>query len=195
MFTGIITHTGTVVDKKRNTLAIYAGRDILRALKKGGSVAVDGACLTVTRKAASSFSADVMPETFKGTNFGILKSGDLVNLELPATPQTFLSGHIVQGHVDAVGTVKAIKKIGTQFTLSISIQKPISRYVVSKGSIAVNGVSLTIVDSRLGSFSVGIIPYTWHATMFHTLKPKARVNIEVDILAKYVEKLLVHSKV
>ncbi|HXK38713.1 MAG TPA: riboflavin synthase [Candidatus Paceibacterota bacterium] len=195
MFTGIITHTGTVVDKKRNTLAIYAGRDILRALKKGGSIAVDGVCLTVTAKNASSFSADVMSETFKRTDFSSLTAKSIVNLELPATPRTFLSGHIVEGHIDGVGTVKAIKKDGTQFTLSISVPRELSRYISPKGSVTVNGVSLTVISARPGSFSVGIIPHTWESTAFHTLKPSGPVNIEVDILAKYVERFFRIKKI
>jgi len=190
MFTGIITHTGTVAEISRATLRVRASRDIVRTLKKGGSIAVDGVCLTVTAKTGDSFSADVMIETFERTNFGNLKSGNLVNLELPATPQTFLSGHIVQGHIDAVGVVKEIRKKGSQFTLFISVPKQVFRYIVSKGSITVNGVSLTAVNVRLGIFSVGIIPHTWESTMFHTLRPKAGVNIEVDVLAKYVEKSL-----
>lgn len=194
MFTGIITHTGTVAQKARTTLAVRAGRDIVRALKKGGSIAVDGVCLTVTAKTADSFSADVMPETFKRTNFGTLGNGDLVNLELPATPQTFLSGHIVEGHIDAMGIVKEIKKDGNQFTLSISVPRKLSRYISSKGSVAVNGVSLTVIMSRPGIFSVGIIPHTWKSTMFHSLKVQARVNIEVDILAKYTDNLLSNSR-
>ena len=188
MFTGIITHTGTVADKTRTTLAVHAERDILRTLKKGGSIAVDGMCLTVTKKTADSFSADVMPETFKRTHFGTLKNGDVINLELPATPQTFLSGHIVQGHVDAVGTVKEIKKDGNQHTLAISIPRQFYRYIVSKGSVTVNGVSLTVIEAKPGSFSVGVIPHTWESTMFRTLKPKTPVNIEVDVLAKYIER-------
>ncbi|MCR4281218.1 MAG: riboflavin synthase [Candidatus Kaiserbacteria bacterium] len=194
MFTGIITHTGTVAQKARTTLRVRAGRDVVRALKKGGSIAVDGVCLTVTGKTGDSFSADVMPETFTRMNVSSLTAKSIVNLELPASPQTFLSGHIVQGHVDAVGIVKGIKKEGNQFTLSISVPKRISRYIVSKGSITVNGVSLTVIDAKQGSFSVGVIPHTWKSTMFKTLKPKSVVNIEVDILAKYVENLLVKNK-
>lgn len=194
MFTGIITHTGTVAKKTQTAISIHAGRDILRVLKKGGSIAINGACLTVTAKRANSFSVDVMPETFTRTNFSSLTAKSVVNLELPATPQTLLSGHIVEGHVDGVGTVNDIKKVKNQFTLSISVPKKISRYIVSKGSVAVNGVSLTVMDSRPGIFSVGIIPNTWESTTFHTLKTKSRVNIEIDVLAKYVEKLLVNNK-
>ena len=190
MFTGIITHTGTVADKTRNTLAIRAGRDVLRVLKKGGSIAVDGTCLTVTAKNANSFSTDVMAETLKRTNLSSLTAKCVVNLELPATPKTFLSGHIVQGHVDAVGIVKEIKKDGNQFTLSISVPKRISRYIVPKGSITINGVSLTVIETRATGFTVGIIPHTWKSTMFHTLALKSPVNIEVDVLAKYVERLI-----
>jgi riboflavin synthase len=188
MFTGIITHTGVVVNKTRTTLAVSAGRDIVCTLRRGGSVAVNGACLTVTKKTTGTFSADVMPETFKRTAFSALTKGAPVNLELPATPLTFLSGHIVGGHVDAVGIVREIRKVGNQFTLSVSVPKQISRYIVPKGSITVNGVSLTVIDAQSNVFTVGIIPHTWKSTMFHTLKPKAQVNIEVDVLAKYVER-------
>ncbi|MDO8482096.1 MAG: riboflavin synthase [bacterium] len=190
MFTGIITHTGAVAQKTPTTLRVCASRGIVRALRCGGSIAVNGACITVTAKKGNSFSANVMPETVKKTNFGSLQNGDLVNLELPATPQTFLSGHIVQGHVDTAGTVDTIKKSQNQVTLSISVPRKFSRYISSKGSITVNGVSLTVINARLGVFSVGIIPHTWKSTMFHTLLPKAEVNIEVDVLAKYVSKLV-----
>jgi riboflavin synthase len=193
MFTGIITHRGTIVKVSQNALAVRASSGIVRKLKKGGSIAVDGTCLTITRKTASSFSTDVTPETFKRTNIGTLKSWDTVNLELPATPETFLSGHIVQGHVDAVGTVKGVKKGGTLVALSISVPRKISRYIVTKGSIAVSGVSLTVIDARPGTFSVGIIPHTWESTMFRTLRPNSLVNIEVDVLAKYVENLLIKN--
>jgi riboflavin synthase len=194
MFTGIITHTGTVAKISRSDIVVRAPRDILRSLKSGGSIAVDGACLTVTKKPANSFFADVMPETLERTNSGSLTAKSIVNLELPATPKTFLSGHIVQGHVDAIGIIKEIKKEKNQYTLFISIPRRFSRYIISKGSIAVNGVSLTVIDVKKNSFSVGIIPHTWKSTMFHTLKPKAKVNIEVDILAKYMEKLLSNSR-
>ena len=187
MFTGIITHTGTVANKTRTTLAIHAGRDIARALKRGDSVAVNGACLTVAKKSGDTFVADVMPETFKRTNFSILTAKRIVNLELPTTPQTFLSGHIVQGHVEAVGTVKEIRKEKNQHTLLISVPKQISRYIAPKGSVTVNGVSLTVINYRSGSFSVCVIPHTWESTMFHTLKPKDLVNLEADVLAKYIE--------
>ena len=188
MFTGIITNTGTIAKISRTMLTVHSGRGIVQKLKKGDSIAVDGMCLTVTAKNGDFFSADVMAETLKRTNFGTFKNGDSVNLEMPATPKSFLSGHIVQGHIDAVGTVKEIKKEGNQFTLSISILRRLSRYVVSKGSITVNGVSLTVIEAGQNSFSVGIIPHTWESTVFHTLQPKSLVNIEVDVLAKYVER-------
>jgi len=194
MFSGIITHTGTVIDKTRNTIAVRAGRDIMGKTKKGESISINGACFTVTRKTGNSFFADVMSETFERTNFGALKNGNLVNLELPATPKSFLSGHIVQGHVDGIGAVKKVKKDENQVTLSISIPRQLSRYIVAKGSIAVNGVSLTVIDAKPGSFSVGIIPHTWKSTMFRTLKPKAEVNIETDVLAKYIEKFISNKR-
>ncbi len=188
MFTGIITETGTVADVSRSDISIRASGLFLRKLKSGTSVSVDGACLTVTAKNKSSFTADIMPETKRRTTLGNLRRGDTVNLELPATPNSFLSGHIVQGHVDGTGVVTKMRKEGASYILSFSCPRPLARSVVEKGSIALNGVSLTVIDAGASGFTVGIIPHTWQVTALHKLKRGGRVNIETDVLAKYAEK-------
>ncbi|KKW19417.1 MAG: Riboflavin synthase, alpha subunit [Parcubacteria group bacterium GW2011_GWA2_51_10] len=190
MFSGIITHTGEVTDASRSSISIRARRDVLEKLARGASIAVDGACLTVVKKDAKSFVADIMEETMRRTTLSKLRRGAKVNLELPMTAATFLSGHIVQGHVDGVAKVKEIRKKDASFIISLEAPAEISRYLVNKGSVAINGVSLTIIEVRGQTFSVGIIPHTWKATTFGTLKAGDLVNIETDILAKYVAKLI-----
>ena len=190
MFTGIINHLGKIVEKKGGKLSIASDKYLLKSLQEGTSIAVNGICLTVTKHSSRDFSIDFIPETEKKTNIGSLSKNDLVNLELPATPGTFLAGHIVQGHVDDVGKVKEIIKKGNSRIFTFEINKKLSKYVVPKGSIAVNGISLTVIDVDKNNFSVGIIPYTLKNTMFHSIKTGDLVNIEVDVLAKYIEKLI-----
>lgn len=188
MFTGIITHLGEFAGKKNHTrLTFKSDKSICSKLTQGSSISVNGVCLTVfdtTMK--NSFSVDVMSETFKKTTLGDLRQKDIVNLELPATPQNFLSGHIVQGHVDGVGTVIEIKPEGNSKILKISVPSDISKYMVAKGSIALNGISLTIIKAGKTSFTVGIIPFTWKNTMLRHLKIGDKINIETDIIAKYL---------
>jgi riboflavin synthase len=134
-----------------------------------------------------------MPETGKKTNIGDLKKGDLVNLELPVTVETLFAGHIVQGHVDDVAIIDSITDEGNSHILTFRINPSISKYMVDKGSVTVNGISLTIINAGKDAFSVGIIPHTWKETMLHTAKPGDRVNVEVDIISKYVERLSLRS--
>lgn len=169
---------------------ISADRDLLSNVSLGMSVAVDGICLTVVAFDGLAFTIDFMPETAAKTNIQGLKKGSVVNLELPATSQTFLAGHIVQGHVDAVGSIKSIVEEGNSRIFTISIPAAIEKYIVEKGSITINGISLTVIDVTKGSLKVGIIPHTWDQTMLHTARKGDTVNIEVDVFAKYVEKLL-----
>ncbi len=190
MFTGIITHTGVVSAIDRSKIAIQAGRAILHAVELGASMSVDGVCLTVVSKNKDIFTAHMMPETMKRTILSTLHMGMKVNLELPATPSSFLSGHLVEGHVDGVGTVEKISVRGHDRVLSIALLPSLSRYVVKKGAVAVNGISLTVIESRRAQFTVGIIPHTWKNTMLYTLSIGDRVNIEVDVLAKYIEKFV-----
>lgn len=192
MFTGIITNLGKISKKDTNKLSIKTNKGLTGKLSKGLSIAVNGICLTITGKSKSTFSIDFIPETEAKTNIKYLKVGSLVNLELPATYESFLSGHIVQGHIDGVGRLENIKKHDNSHILkfSISKSKDISKYIVNKGSITVNGISLTVMEVSKDFFTVGIVPFTWTETMLHTIQLGNRVNIEVDILAKYLEKLL-----
>jgi riboflavin synthase len=190
MFTGIITNLGKVTSKSKNKLIIKTDRVFIGKLSKGTSIAIDGICLTIVDLRENSFSIDFMPETEEKTNIKYLKTSDLVNLELPATAKSFLSGHIVQGHIDGVAKLETITKESNSYILKFSIPKNLSKYIVEKGSMAVNGISLTVIDIGNKFFTVGIIPHTWDKTMLHTIKLNDYVNIEVDILAKYLEKLI-----
>lgn len=190
MFTGIIEHIGTVTHQDGARYTVRAPKAIIAKLKHGTSIAVNGICLTVVDKKKDSFAIEVMPETRMKTVLKQLRPGSEVNLELPATPTTFLSGHVVQGHIDGQGTVKKITPEGNSRMLTVGIPQPFSRYIVPKGSITLNGVSLTVISARKSECTVGIIPFTWRHSMFKHLKSGDAVNIEVDVLAKYAERLL-----
>lgn len=191
MFTGIISHLGKVKGYKNNTFKIEAKKSFCRQIKKGSSVAVNGICLTVKAKTGNNlFEVEVIPETLRRTNFSDLKSGDFVNLELPLIASDRFAGHIVQGHVDGMAVVNNIKREGNSHIFTFKVPKLLAGYIVEKGSIAINGVSLTVIGVGNTYFTVGIIPYTWQHTMFGKVKIGDRVNIEVDILAKYLEKLV-----
>lgn len=191
MFTGIITNLGKFTRKDGSVLTFRADRVFCKKIYKGTSVAVNGVCLTVFEKPTnSSFSIEIMPETLNKTMLGYLKINDPVNLELPATPATLLSGHIVQGHVDGTAKLISITKNSNSHIFKFSAASSLLRYISTKGSIAVNGISLTVIKTAKNYFTVGIIPYTWDNTMLSTIKAGDRVNIEVDILAKYVSRLL-----
>lgn len=154
------------------------------------SIAVNGVCLTVFKKTNDSFSIEIIPETLDKTTLGNIKFGDMINLELPLTPQDFLSGHIIQGHVDTVGLVEKIKAKGNSKILTVKVNTNYSQFIVEKGSIAINGVSFTVISCRQTQFTIGIIPYTLINTNFKNLKAGDLVNIEVDIIAKYLKRLL-----
>lgn len=190
MFTGIITHLGKLTKKEAAVFTFSTDQDFCRKIKKGMSIAINGVCLTVLNQPTKThFSIEIMPETQNKTTLMFLKIGNLVNLELPVTPQTFLSGHIVQGHIDGISKLLGVKLFGNSRILKFSIPSTLTKYIVEKGSITINGISLTVIDTTKNYFTVGIIPYTWDNTMLHTIKPGNLVNIEVDILAKYLEKL------
>lgn len=194
MFTGIITHLGKIASKKSGILTIESSNDLIVKLSHGMSIAVDGICLTVINieEYHQQFKINYMPETENITNIRYLKESDLVNLELPVNANTLLSGHIVQGHVDTVSQIRNIKNEGNSYVFTINIDSQISKYIVNKGSIAVNGISLTVIQAEKDFFTVAIIPHTWAETMLHQAKKGDYVNIEVDIIAKYLEKLLKH---
>jgi len=190
MFTGIVTHLGTLVARKEAVFTFSADLTFCKKIKAGTSISVNGACLTVLKRPINNtFSVGIMPETFEKTMFRELKKNDLVNLELPLSLQSFLSGHMVLGHIDCVGKIKSIKNNKESKIFIIEFPAVFNRYIVEKGSIAVNGVSLTVINIGKDYFTVGIILYTWQNTTFHKLKTNSLVNIEVDILAKHLEKL------
>jgi len=189
MFTGIINNLGKIAEISETKLTVATDADFVDELDAGASVAIDGICLTVVDRDKNSFAVDVMPETVNRTNLKYLKKNDPVNLEMPAMPESFLAGHIVLGHVDAIARLESMADDGNSRTLNFSIPETLSKYIVEKGSIAINGVSLTVIEAGDDHFTVGIIPHTWAATMFHTFKTGDFANIEVDVLAKYVERL------
>ncbi len=190
MFTGIVTHIGKISKKTNQALKIKADQNFLAKAKKGLSVSVNGICFTVKDNNKDYFKIDFMPETEKKTNIKYLKTNDLVNLEFPVTPSSLISGHILQGHIDTVSKILDIKISGNSRILKLSISNAFAKYIVEKGSIAINGISLTVIKAGKNYFTVGIIPYTWENTMLKFIKIGDFLNIEVDILAKYIEKLL-----
>jgi riboflavin synthase len=189
MFTGIIEELGTV-ETSGARLTIQCSK-ILDDLAEGGSIAVNGVCLTAIGLQSRSFSADLAPETLRRSNLGDLRSGARVNLERPVTPATRLSGHIVQGHVDGTGELLALDPLGDDnWWLRIRVPAGLGHYLVFKGSIAIDGISLTIASLDRDELAVTIIPHTYRNTTLSGYHPGARLNLECDVLAKHVEKLL-----
>ena len=188
MFTGIVQEIGRIVSVSAGKLNI-AGGDIMRGMQEGGSIAVNGVCLTVTSFDNRSFSADVMPETLKRTNLGLLKPGDRVNLERPLAFNGEIGGHLVQGHIDATGEITRISREGEALLMSFRAKPDVMRYIVPKGFIAVDGTSLTVTDKDAGSFGVSIVGYTLQHTILADRKQGDLVNLEVDIIGKYVVEL------
>ena len=191
MFTGIVSATSKVALADGHQLGIDHV-PITRQLKLGDSVAVNGCCLTVVKKVAQAFFADVVPETLRRTNLGDLKVGSEVNLELPVSPTSLLDGHIVQGHVDGTGIVESVKTVASGKELTIELPTSLSKFVATKGSIAVDGVSLTVagVDTPRGTFKVALIPHTIEATIARGYRAGSKVNLEVDVIARYVARNL-----
>jgi riboflavin synthase len=183
MFTGIIEEVGTIEAGPKFQVACSL---VLSDLTRGASIAVNGVCLTAVEIRPDGFSADLAEETLRVTNLGDLKPGDKVNLERPVTPTTRLSGHIVQGHADATGILEARTEEG----ITVRIPKEFDRFLVYKGSITLDGISLTIAKVNAGLITVAIIPRTWESTNLGTRKPGDRINVECDVLAKHVDKLL-----
>ncbi|DAA96098.1 TPA: riboflavin synthase [Candidatus Gastranaerophilales bacterium HUM_9] len=189
MFTGIIEEIGEISSITKSTITIKS-KTVLEDAKLGDSIAVNGVCLTIVNLKKDEFTANVSEETFKITNFSELKSGDFVNLERALSLSSRLGGHIVTGHIDTVGEIVSIIDKNEFYDLSVKFDKNFENYVVKKGSITINGISLTIADINNNTVSVAIIPHTFNNTILKTLKSKDSVNIEFDILAKYVEKNL-----
>jgi len=204
MFTGLIQETGEIASTERVagqnrhsvTRITIKAATIPTELKTGDSVAVSGVCLTALDIGEHQFSADLAQETLKRTSLQHLKTGSIVNLELPAKAQDRMGGHVVQGHVDRVGSIVSLQKIKFRddWRLVIELPSELSRYVVSQGSITIEGISLTVASIEGRRVEIAIIPHTWQATNLRALHNGDPVNIEVDVLAKYAEKMA-HGKV
>ena len=185
MFTGIVEEIGKLISASPTRLAIAAPQ-VIDGMNPGDSIAVNGACLTVTDFDRASFSVDVMPETLQHTNLGLLKAGDSVNLERPTALGGKMSGHLVQGHVDNTGRIIALEWEGEALLLQFEAPTEVLRYIVPKGFIAVDGISLTITEKDSSSFRVSVVEYTRQNTTLGSRKKGDVVNLEVDIIAKYV---------
>lgn len=193
MFTGIIEETGKIVSvqkgQKSSRLSIE-GKLIFDDLKLGDSVAVNGVCLTVSSLSKTIFVADVMSETIARSSLGALKQGSLVNLERAMAANGRFGGHIVSGHIDGTGTVAGIKKDDNAVWITIDTSDKISRYIIDKGSIAIDGISLTVARESKNQFAVSIIPHTGKETTLLQKKPGDTVNLENDLIGKYVERFV-----
>ena len=195
MFTGIVEEVGQIVGIKavgENRRLTVKCSKVLSDLKLGDSISVSGVCLTVVAKAAESFSADLARETWNRTSFSRLKPGASLNLELPMRAMGRFDGHIVQGHVDGIGTLVSMTKIhgGNDFVLTVRAPSEMTRYIVAKGSIAVEGISLTVASIEGTEIVIAIIPHTAEMTNLKSLEAGDPVNLEVDVVAKYVEKMM-----
>jgi riboflavin synthase len=193
LFTGLVEGTGRVVFSMEEggmaRIGVFAGR-LAGGTKVGDSVSVNGACLTVNEREDETLVFCAMPETLRRTALGTLKEGDVVNLERAMTPQARFGGHIVQGHVDGVGEVREVRSEDGAELWKFEAPEAVLRYAVEKGSVCVDGISLTIVSVGETSFTVSILPQTKEATNLRNLVPGDRVNLEADVIAKYVERLL-----
>lgn len=192
MFTGLVEATGTVaaVEQLGEGARLSVTTPLAAELADGDSVAVNGVCLTARGATGGAFAADVMAETLRRSSLGPLAPGDAVNLELPLRADGRLGGHVVQGHVDGVGTVAATTDEGFARIVRVTAPEQLLRYVVEKGSIAIDGVSLTVAAVDDEALEVSLIPETLERTTLGSLTPGRSVNLEVDVLAKYVEKLI-----
>jgi len=188
VFTGITEEIGRVLSAEPNGLVISASK-VIKEIEIGGSIAVNGVCLTVTGFTADSFSVDTMPETIERTNLGQLGVGSKLNLERPLTLGKPLGGHLVQGHIDNTARLASVMRDGEATIMRFETRPEIMHYIVNKGFIAVDGVSLTVMDRDAGSFTVSLVGYTRENTTLGSKRVGDPVNLEVDIIAKYVERL------
>ncbi|MDC1068601.1 riboflavin synthase [Candidatus Kapabacteria bacterium] len=193
MFTGLVEEIGKI----KNIKAIGAARrfnitakKVLTDAKIDDSICVNGCCLTVVESDSNSFSADVIEESIRKTNLGTLKIGDVINLERSLLPTQRLGGHIMQGHVDTVGKVVSIKPESSGKLVTISFDGKYRKYIVPVGSIAINGISLTVAKVESNTFTVAIIPHTWENTSLKIIHPGDSINLEFDVLGKYVENMV-----
>ena len=189
MFTGIIEETGKIINITNDKLSVKAEK-VLENTKIGDSIAVNGVCLTVRALGNSYFEADLSPQTFEVTSLRYLKAGNYVNLERAMPADGRFGGHIVSGHIDGTGKISSIRKNGNFYDFSVELNKSESKYTVKKGSIAINGISLTIAEIENNTVKIAVIPHTFEHTTLKELHSGDYVNVETDIFAKYVEKFL-----
>jgi riboflavin synthase len=194
MFTGIVEEKGTItettVSPGRSGILVVSASKVLDGTGVGDSICVSGACQTVVQMAGRTFSVDVMPETARRTTLGEMRPGAPVNLERALRLADRVGGHLVNGHVDSTGLVRDRRTELNAEIFEIALEPALTRYIVPKGSVAVDGVSLTVVDSTEGRFSVSVIPHTLEQTTLAVARAGSRVNVEVDVIAKYVESLV-----
>ena len=197
MFTGIIEELGTIQNLQTRSGGAYlkiAAKIVTDGTSDGDSIAVNGVCLTAVDVSKNSFAANVSQETLNRSTLGGLKTNSAVNLERAVTPQTRLGGHIVQGHVDAAGKFLSAENSGDFWTVRIGFPPEIGQYLVYKGSVSVEGISLTIANLGEGFFEIAVIPKTWELTNLSSLKNGDAVNLEADVIAKYVERIMLYGK-
>lgn len=193
MFTGLVEEKGIVKGKiptGDGIQFIIEAKLVMRDLKIGSSVSVNGCCLTVVRIEGNTFAVDTIEETLNKTNLGVLKQGMKVNLERPLAADARLGGHFVLGHVDTIGRVEDVKELSNSHWLTISFPEKFKQYLIYVGSISIDGVSMTVAELKENSFSVGIIPHTWKETIFADKIIGDTVNLEFDVLGKYVERIM-----
>lgn len=189
MFTGIIEEIGCLMESRQGSLRIRA-KKVLEDVHLGDSIAVNGVCLTVTGFDAASFSVDVMAETLRRSNLGGLSTGSRVNLERAMAADGRFGGHIVSGHIDDTGTITRLEQEGNAVWVTVSCRKELLRYIAEKGSITIDGISLTVASLREHGFQVSIIPHTGSETTLLEKKTGDLVNLETDLIAKYIERLM-----
>ena len=193
MFTGLIEEKGKLINKIKTgegLRLVFSAQIVFDDLNIGSSISVNGVCLTVVELKKDSFAVDAIEETLKKTNLGRLNVNDFVNLERPLKADARLGGHFVLGHVDTTGKVEAVKELSNSHFMTISFPESFKNYLIYVGSVAIDGVSMTVAEVSNNSFSVGIIPHTWIETVFSNKNPGDSVNLEFDVLGKYVEKIM-----
>jgi riboflavin synthase len=193
MFTGLVEEKGILKAKiptGEGFQFVIQANIIMKDLQIGSSVAVNGCCLTVVKIAGNTFAVDTIEETLNKTNLGVLKQGMNVNLERPLAAEARLGGHFVLGHIDTTGKVEDVKELSNSHWLTISFPEKFKQYLIYVGSVAIDGVSMTVAELKDKSFSVGIIPHTWKETIFADKKIGDTVNLEFDVLGKYVERIM-----
>ncbi len=193
MFTGLVEETGKLFEKIKTGDGFqlsFTAKKVMDDLEIGSSICVNGVCLTVVKKDFEHFSVDAIEETLKKTNLGSLQNGDKVNLERPLKADARLGGHFVLGHVDTTGKIVNIQELTNSHFVTISYPKEFKNYLIFVGSISIDGVSMTVAQLNDNTFSVGIIPHTWNETIFSSKKNGDSVNLEFDVLGKYVERIM-----